>query len=158
MPDHSANDLAHAFIHELFATISALQSRVETLERELGNEIPMLSPGGRDIIEIGDLWVNRHARVVKWRGERIPQPTITEWRILMHLISHPGYVRSREQLVIVTGLDEVNDRTIDSHVKRLRVKFKAVDPDFCQIETIYGDGYKWARREMTAQERRQAAW
>ena len=62
------------------------------------------------------------------------------------LAARPGHVRSRDQLMDAAYDDDVyvDDRTIDSHIKRIRKKFRAVDPDFAHIETLYGIGYRYA--------------
>ena len=71
--------------------------------------------------------------------------TVTEFMILETLASRPGFVKSRDQLMDAAYQDDVyvDDRTIDSHIKRLRKKFRAVDHDFKGIETLYGVGYRF---------------
>ncbi|MFN3613145.1 MAG: response regulator transcription factor [Rubrimonas sp.] len=84
----------------------------------------------------------RHATT--WNGESVTL-TVTEFLILKALAMRPGVVKSRDQLMDVAYDDEVyvDDRTIDSHIKRIRKKFRAVDPEFGSIETLYGVGYKF---------------
>ena len=71
--------------------------------------------------------------------------TVTEFLILETLATRPGFVKSRDQLMNAAYQDDVyvDDRTIDSHIKRLRKKFRAVDPEFGAIETLYGVGYRF---------------
>lgn len=71
--------------------------------------------------------------------------TVTEFLILQALAQRPGHVKSREQLMDMAYSDDVyvDDRTIDSHIKRLRKKFRAVDDNFKNIETLYGVGYRY---------------
>jgi two-component system response regulator ChvI len=71
--------------------------------------------------------------------------TVTEFMILEALAQRPGVVKSRNQLMDVAYQEDiyVDDRTIDSHIKRLRRKFRAVDPVFKAIETLYGVGYRF---------------
>lgn len=71
--------------------------------------------------------------------------TVTEFMILNALAQRPGYVKSRDALMDAAYDDQVyvDDRTIDSHIKRLRKKFKEVDDDFDAIETLYGVGYRY---------------
>ena len=85
----------------------------------------------------------RHA--VTWKGLPVIL-TVTEFLILQSLAQRPGVVKSRNALMDAAYDDQVyvDDRTIDSHIKRLRKKFKAVDDDFDMIETLYGVGYKFA--------------
>jgi len=81
---------------------------------------------------------------VAWDGKDVTL-TVTEFMILEALAQRPGVVKSRNQLMDVAYQDDiyVDDRTIDSHIKRLRRKFRAVDDDFKSIETLYGVGYRF---------------
>jgi len=85
---------------------------------------------------------NRHA--CSWNGHPV-RLTVTEFLILQALAQRPGYVKSRDNLMDAAYDDQiyVDDRTIDSHIKRLRKKFKQSDPDFDAIETLYGVGYRY---------------
>ena len=84
----------------------------------------------------------RHS--VKWNGSDVTL-TVTEFLILQALAQRPGHVKSRDQLMDAAYSDDiyVDDRTIDSHIKRLRKKFKEVDRNFAEIETLYGVGYRY---------------
>lgn len=81
---------------------------------------------------------------VRWGGRDVPL-TVTEFLILDALAQRPGFVKSRDQLMDVAYAHDsyVDDRTIDSHIKRLRKKFRSVDPTFQAIETLYGVGYRF---------------
>jgi two-component system response regulator ChvI len=95
----------------------------------------------------GDLVLDPSRHVCSWRGEPVSL-TVTEFLILRSLASRPGHVRSRDQLMDAAYDDNVyvDDRTIDSHIKRIRKKFRANDPDFSQIETLYGVGYRYTEK------------
>jgi len=82
---------------------------------------------------------------VAWIGHDVTL-TVTEFMILEALAQRPGVVKSRNQLMDVAYQDDiyVDDRTIDSHIKRLRRKFRSADPQFKSIETLYGVGYRFA--------------
>jgi two-component system response regulator ChvI len=82
---------------------------------------------------------------VSWGGEEVTL-TVTEFLILEALAQRPGVVKSRNQLMDIAYQDDiyVDDRTIDSHIKRMRRKFRAVDGAFAAIETLYGVGYRFA--------------
>ena len=84
----------------------------------------------------------RHA--VKWKGKDVSL-TVTEFLLLQALAQRPGFVKSRDQLMDVAYDDQVyvDDRTIDSHIKRLRKKMRSVDEEFSAIETLYGIGYRY---------------
>jgi two-component system response regulator ChvI len=79
-----------------------------------------------------------------WNGKPV-RLTVTEFLILQCLAQRPGFVKSRDNLMDAAYDDQVyvDDRTIDSHIKRLRKKFKVVDDDFESIETLYGVGYRY---------------
>jgi two-component system response regulator ChvI len=81
---------------------------------------------------------------VVWGGKDVTL-TVTEFLILQALAQRPGVVKNRNQLLDAAYQEDVyvDDRTIDSHIKRIRRKFRAVDPDFDAIETLYGVGYRF---------------
>ncbi|NJM50392.1 MAG: response regulator transcription factor [Sphingomonadales bacterium] len=82
---------------------------------------------------------------VQWNDKKVTL-TVTEFLILEALASRPGVIRTRDQLMDAAYQDDVyvDDRTIDSHIKRLRRKFREVDPEFTGIDTLYGAGYRFA--------------
>ncbi|MBW7945955.1 response regulator transcription factor [Sphingosinicella microcystinivorans] len=92
----------------------------------------------------GRLTMDTGRHRVTWDGKEV-QLTVTEFLILETLAQRPGFVKSRDQLMDAAYQDDVyvDDRTIDSHIKRLRKKFRAVDPKFEAIETLYGVGYRF---------------
>ncbi len=106
------------------------------------------SPGeASKIIERGRLVMDQDRHSSTWNGKPVTL-TVTEFLILQALAQRPGIVKSRDSLMDAAYDDQVyvDDRTIDSHIKRLRKKFKVVDDDFDAIETLYGVGYRF--REM----------
>jgi two-component system response regulator ChvI len=92
----------------------------------------------------GDLVMNPVRHQCTWSSNEVAL-TVTEFLILKALAARPGYVKSRDQLMDVAYDDNVyvDDRTIDSHIKRLRKKFRDVDDNFASIETLYGVGYRY---------------
>lgn len=98
------------------------------------------------IVEEGHLRLDLQRYTAHWKGEAV-QLTVTEFLILHALAKHPGHVKSREQLMKEGYPHDayVSDRTIDSHIKRLRRKMKAVDEGFDAVETVYGLGYRYRR-------------
>jgi two-component system response regulator ChvI len=84
----------------------------------------------------------RHASL--WDGQPVTL-TVTEFLVLQALAQRPGFVKNRDQLLDAAYDDQVyvDDRTIDSHIKRIRKKFRKVDPEFNSIETLYGVGYRY---------------
>ena len=95
-------------------------------------------------LERGPLSMDQERHTCTWKGEPVTL-TVTEFLILHALAHRPGVVKSRNALMDAAYDDQVyvDDRTIDSHIKRLRKKFKAVDDDFDMIETLYGVGYRF---------------
>jgi len=99
---------------------------------------------GEPAIIRGDLVLDPGRHQCSWRGTKV-ELTVTEFLILKSLALRPGHVKSRDQLMDGAYGEHiyVDDRTIDSHIKRLRKKFKAVDTEFAEIETLYGVGYRY---------------
>ena len=95
-------------------------------------------------LERGQLLMDQERHTCTWRGEPVTL-TVTEFLILHSLAQRPGVVKSRDALMDAAYDEQVyvDDRTIDSHIKRLRKKFKMVDGDFDMIETLYGVGYRF---------------
>jgi two-component system response regulator ChvI len=93
----------------------------------------------------GRLQLDPARHQVTWDGKPVSL-TVTEFLILEAMATRPGVVKSRNQLMDAAYSDDVyvDDRTIDSHIKRLRRKFRAVDPNFAAIDTLYGAGYSFS--------------
>jgi two-component system response regulator ChvI len=96
------------------------------------------------VLERGLLRMDPERHTCTWKGEQVTL-TVTEFLILQALATRPGVVKSRNALMDAAYDDQVyvDDRTIDSHIKRLRKKFKVTDDDFDMIETLYGVGYRF---------------
>jgi two-component system, OmpR family, response regulator ChvI len=125
----------------LIARIRAILRRQELERREANAENP--EPEAPRL-ERGRLIMDPARHKVLW-DERGVSLTVTEFLILEALAQRPGVVKSRNQLLDIAYSDDVyvDDRTIDSHIKRIRRKFRAVDPEFDSIETLYGVGYRF---------------
>jgi two-component system response regulator ChvI len=97
-----------------------------------------------DVMRRGELTLDVGRHTCIWRGQPVSL-TVTEFLLVQALARRPGHVKSRDQLIDAAYGEHiyVDDRTIDSHIKRLRKKFKDVDTDFAQIETLYGVGYRY---------------
>jgi two-component system response regulator ChvI len=93
----------------------------------------------------GELALDPAQHLCLWKNQQV-NLTVTEFLILQALASRPGHVKSRDQLIDAAYGEHiyVDDRTIDSHIKRLRKKFRKIDKDFSHIETLYGVGYKYS--------------
>jgi two-component system response regulator ChvI len=124
----------------LIARIRAILRRQELARTEA-------APSGESEPEMllrGRLSMDPARHKVKWDGKDVTL-TVTEFLILETLAQRPGVVKNRNQLLDVAYQEDVyvDDRTIDSHIKRIRRKFRAVDPEFDAIETLYGVGYRF---------------
>ncbi len=127
----------------LIARIRAILRRTEMREQPPA-EAADAEPEPAQIVR-GRLAMDPARHRVSWAGRDVTL-TVTEFMILEALAQRPGVVKSRNQLMDVAYQDDiyVDDRTIDSHIKRLRRKFRVVDDDFKAIETLYGVGYRFA--------------
>jgi two-component system response regulator ChvI len=124
----------------LIARIQALLRRGELArERDDGQ--------GEPVMVRGEMTLDPARHLCTWNSEPV-ELTVTEFLILKSLAQRPGHVKNRDQLMDAAYGEHiyVDDRTIDSHIKRLRKKFKAVDTEFAQIETLYGVGYRYRDR------------
>ena len=92
----------------------------------------------------GSLVLDDDRHICTWKGTALTL-TVTEYLLLKSLAQRPGIVENRDQLIDMAYGENiyVDDRTIDSHIKRIRKKFRDIDSDFAQIETLYGVGYKY---------------
>jgi two-component system, OmpR family, response regulator ChvI len=120
-----------------------LVERVRALLRR--SELPRKLIGNTELpIQRGDLRLDEACHRCTWKGSNVDL-TVSEFSLVMSLARRPDYVRSRDQLMDSVFGEKicVNDRTIDVHVKRLRKKFRSADPEFAQIETLYGIGYRF---------------
>ncbi|MDX3909665.1 MAG: response regulator transcription factor [Sphingobium sp.] len=124
----------------LIARIRAILRRSELTQPSADNNEPAAEPIVRGRLEMDPA---RHR--VKWKGQDVTL-TVTEFLILETLAARPGVVKNRNQLMDAAYQDDVyvDDRTIDSHIKRLRRKFRETDPDFNAIDTLYGAGYRFS--------------
>ena len=120
-----------------------LMARVKVLLRRASYADGPRPPAERPVA-VGDLMLDAPRLAVTWKGAAVPV-TVTEFLLLQALVSRPGVVKTREQLIDAAYPERVSvsDRTIDSHIKRIRRKFAAVDPAFARIEGVYGAGYRF---------------
>jgi two-component system response regulator ChvI len=125
----------------LIARIRAILRRTEVVAAPAGEEEAEAQP----VLERGQLTMDPARHKVMWKGGNVTL-TVTEFLILETLAQRPGIVKTRNQLMDAAYQDDiyVDDRTIDSHIKRVRRKFRQVDPEFDAIETLYGAGYRFS--------------
>ena len=114
--------------------------RVQLRKKNLGQE------ENKNVISQGKLRLDPAQLECEWDGKQLPDKlTTTEFLIVKELAKRPGIIKERAQLMDIAYKEnsEIEDRTIDSHVKRIRKKFKKIDQNFSAIETRYGSGYRW---------------
>ena len=142
---------ADDYIHKPFSQ-RLLIERVKAVLRRAGRgetdgaEGPSTSPAdiAARALKRGRLTLDPARHESLWEGKPV-KLTVTEFLLLQSLAQRPGFVKSRDNLMDAAYDDQVyvDDRTIDSHIKRMRKKFREVDPEFDAIETLYGVGYRY---------------
>ena len=123
-------------------SIKVLVERIRVQLRKKLNNID----DSKNLIKHGKLVLDPAQLECSWDGKALPEKlTTTEFTIVKELAKRPGMIKERGQLMDIAYKDnnDIEDRTIDSHVKRIRKKFKKVDQNFSAIETRYGSGYRW---------------
>ncbi len=125
----------------LIERIKALLRRQNLMQ---GNEPKDAKQEQEEKITRGHLVMDEARHLCTWKGQPL-NLTVTEYLLIKALALHPGHVKNRDQLIDLAYGENiyVDDRTIDSHIKRLRKKFKNLDSEFSQIETLYGVGYRY---------------
>ncbi|MDG2187298.1 MAG: response regulator transcription factor [Hyphomicrobiales bacterium] len=118
-----------------------LIERIKSILRRFHKE--SVSIKSKDVVNLSHLTMNNETMLCSWKEDNIDL-TATEFLILKFLISRPGVIRSRDDLINEAFRESLKkeDRVIDSHIKRIRKKFLSVDRNFDMIKTIYGIGYK----------------
>jgi two-component system response regulator ChvI len=143
---------ADDYIHKPFSQRLLIERVKAVLRRardgedgeENGGATPGVVGGGTKAIKRGRLTLDPARHDCLWDGKPV-RLTVTEFLLLQSLAQRPGFVKSRDNLMDAAYDDQVyvDDRTIDSHIKRMRKKFRQVDHDFDAIETLYGVGYRY---------------
>jgi two-component system, OmpR family, response regulator ChvI len=135
---------ADDFIRKPFSQRLLVERVKAILRRASPKEAAAQKETEAKILERGHLRMDPERHACTWKGEQVTL-TVTEFLILQALATRPGVVKSRNALMDAAYDDQVyvDDRTIDSHIKRLRKKFKQADDDFEMIETLYGVGYRF---------------
>ncbi|VAV86413.1 DNA-binding response regulator ChvI [hydrothermal vent metagenome] len=128
----------------LIERIRTILRRVDAVRR-MGQKLGTDSTDEDGVLIRGRLKLDPLRHICEWADKDV-KLTVTEFLILEALAHRPGHVKSRDQLMDIAYNDDVyvDDRTIDSHIKRLRKKFRKVDPEFDGIETLYGVGYRYS--------------
>lgn len=125
-------------MRELMARVKALLRRAALAPADPGTARDAAS------VRVGDLELDADRYAARWRGRAV-RLTVTEFLLVQALARHPGHVKTRDQLLDEAYPHDTSaaDRTIDSHIKRVRRKFLEADATFAAIEAVYGAGYRW---------------
>ena len=121
-----------------------LIERIKVLIRRRDLMMVGAEESASELIEYGDLRLDDSRHLCAWKGNPL-NLTVTEYLLVKALATRPGHVRNRDQLIDMAYGENiyVDDRTVDSHIKRVRKTFKKIDEEFDQIETLYGVGYRY---------------
>ena len=138
---------ADDYMHKPFSQRLLLERVKAVLRRaapEGADEAAGGQPSGAKVMKRGKLTLDPERHESLWDGRQV-RLTVTEFLLLQALAQRPGFVKSRDNLMDAAYDDQVyvDDRTIDSHIKRMRKKFRQVDNEFDAIETLYGVGYRY---------------
>ena len=123
-------------------SIKVLIERIKVQFRKRDQSVTV----SKNIIQQGKLILDPEQLECKWDNQNLPDKlTTTEFQIVYELAKRPGVIKERSHLMSIAYKEssDIEDRTIDSHVKRIRKKFKKIDSSFSSIETRYGSGYRW---------------
>ena len=123
-------------------SIKVLIERIRVRLRKKTN----VNDDSKNLIAHGKLKLDPNQLECEWNGQSLPEKlTTTEFLIVKELAKRPGVIKERAHLMDIAYKEntDIEDRTIDSHIKRIRKKFKKVDEKFSSIETRYGSGYRW---------------
>ena len=134
--DYITKPFSQKLLNERIRTVLRVYQNRKAPNTNVNTDLKNLKKGN---LELDDL-----KQLCYWKNE-IVELTVAEFNLIKSLAKYPGVVKDRNQLMDTMYGDSiyVDDRTIDSHIKRLRKKFKSYDPDFDQIRTRYGSGYSW---------------
>jgi len=127
--DYLTKDIS---LPHLMARVAALFRRLDAMKKPHTSE---------SRIRRGELMIDTERMTIHWRDQSVGL-TLTEFWLVHALARYPGHVKNRQQLMDAAQA-VLDDNTITSHIKRIRRKFHAIDPDFDAIETVYGMGYRW---------------
>jgi len=122
-------------IQYLSVRITSLFRIVESLANSEEDEDP-------DIVTIGDLKIDPNSMSIKWKEQELSL-TLTEFWLIESMARHPGHVKTYDNMMQITRQSYVERNTINGYIRRIRNKFKEIDPNFNHIQTVFGVGYKW---------------
>jgi len=120
----------------LSVRINSLFRIVDSLGQDANNET------NSDRLIINELEIDEESMSIRWKGQELSL-TLTEFWLIESMARHPGHVKTYENMMQITRQSYVERNTINGYIRRIRNKFKEIDPDFKHIQTVFGVGYKW---------------
>lgn len=120
-----------------------LSVRINSLFR-IVDSLGQKSDDGKDgdILVVNELSIDEDSMSIRWQGKELSL-TLTEFWLIESMARHPGHVKTYENMMQITRQSYVERNTINGYIRRIRNKFKEIDPDFKHIQTVFGVGYKW---------------
>ncbi len=103
---------------------------------------PTSDEDNKDTLKIDDLEINENSMSIRWKDQELSL-TLTEFWLIESMARHPGHVKTYENMMQITRQSYVERNTINGYIRRIRNKFKEIDPSFKNIQTVFGVGYKW---------------
>ena len=94
------------------------------------------------LLVVNELSIDEDSMSIRWQGKELSL-TLTEFWLIESMARHPGHVKTYENMMQITRQSYVGRNTINGYIRRIRNKFKEIDPDFKHIQTVFGVGYKW---------------
>jgi len=119
-----------------------LSVRINSLFRIVDSLAQEPDDSNDDALVIDDLEINEDSMSIRWKGQELSL-TLTEFWLIESMARHPGHVKTYENMMQITRQSYVERNTINGYIRRIRNKFKEVDPEFKHIQTVFGVGYKW---------------
>jgi len=116
-------------INSLFRIVDSLGNSADTTNKS-------------DLLVIDELEIDEDSMSIRWQGQELSL-TLTEFWLIESMARHPGHVKTYENMMQITRQSYVERNTINGYIRRIRNKFKEVDPEFKHIQTVFGVGYKW---------------
>lgn len=119
-----------------------LSVRINSLFRIVDSLNQNADIANSDAVVVDELSINEESMTIKWMGKELSL-TLTEFWLIESMARHPGHVKTYENMMQITRQSYVERNTINGYIRRIRNKFKDIDPNFKQIQTVFGVGYKW---------------
>lgn len=125
----------------LSVRINSLFRIVDRLEKADNSE----PDSNEQILVLGELEINSDSMTIRWKGQELSL-TLTEFWLIESMARNPNHVKTYENMMTITRQSYVERNTINGYIRRIRNKFKEIEPSFDHIQTVFGVGYKWSSK------------